>query len=315
MAYSSFSFAYVCDQNYEDLLLMSVASWRRFTSGAIYLVDLGVSSECKRILSRLASPLTLLEATTNADVPEDYIDSRIRAYCEKARIGLHGIGEDFVFLDSDVIITSPNFFSIFDAIAPNRVLASQSAWDTDFRWTYNESCLPHLRKISGVNDLTLTWGIPNSGVWAADRDTSRTLSMLWSPMFERAMICEKLRANLNPGTGIGDQEFMGLSMWRAGFHWVRLHGSYNMQVHDTRMRWQDSGGGHLFERAEEVKAIHFGVRLGETPHILESMIASQESREFVLSAYDSVGKWLTAELSAGGCVPCRTIEGDPDLAV
>jgi hypothetical protein len=281
---------YVCDRAYEEFLLVSVASWSRFRPCALAVVDLGMTDSGKEAIRRLVPSVKYL-TPVGGDTDGD-LSARRRAFRQKARVGLSNPFGRVVFLDADIVVVARSFFRIFSLIRPRSVLAAASAWDRDFTWTYNEQSLPLLRALTATRDLELSWPIPNSGVWAADSVSAALACQEWSTMMGRVYACGTLASAVNANTAVGDQEFMMLAARAAGVEWRRLHGSYNMQVHDSRMRWRGRDGGHFGERLQEVKAVHFAGCPEGDPEITTEMLGVPDSREFVLTAYQEVREWL-----------------------
>ena len=238
---------YVADKKHVVDLVFSMTSWRRFCDIPVVVVDIGLGTTAKRVLQGAFADVSWIGVDSN----RDFVDQRSWAYYQKSRVGLHVSADTIVFLDTDIVVVCPSFFSSLLAVKKGEVRASPSAWDKDLTWTYSEQSLPILRSISGMDQLALSERIVNSGVWSMHKSTAPKVSQVWSDLTRAAVTSPSLRKTLNAGTRVGDQEFLSLATAKLGMWWVPLHGSHNMQVHDTKMywRWGDGQvvGGHFAE--------------------------------------------------------------------
>jgi hypothetical protein len=231
---------------------------------------------------------------------------RINAYREKARIGLHETwnsvdSRPLIFLDADIIITDASFFDLLSSGDETTILASPSAWDRDLTWTYKAEALPVLRQASGLVDLTMQELIPNSGVLAAWAATWRQLSMIWAELYDSFLTQSAGMNVLHESRLPGDQEFLALACKMAKIHWQKLHGSFNMQVDPARMRWlwTNDGqpmGGHLTEKLQKVRAVHFGCNREGKLDLPFCALGSEPSRAWLRKCVDTA--W-SAAVAAG----------------
>jgi len=302
---------YVCDEARSHQLLMSVASWRRFKLDfSVRVIDLGLSRLTRQRLRIICGDVEFREPLDWLDVRHIPTDEPMRyeAYLQKTLVGRMGLAERILFLDSDILVVSTDFFSIFakdfgpGQQAPDKqdgLLASPSAWDTDLTFTYNSECLPALRRHSRFPDLELSFRLANSGVWRMDEGTAAAVSREWWRGYKGAVTDVELWKRINPGRRIGDQEFMTMACHRLNVPWVKLHGSYNMQIHQSRMPWTPGPdgiplGGHPEEAPAPVKAIHFGWQADYTVHIHESFIQDSAIRDWIGRQYAETAASLRA---------------------
>jgi hypothetical protein len=260
---------YVSDQSRLHQLALSLFSWRRFSGGDVFVVDLGLTEAGRRwlaescrvhLLSRLAPAMSLRHFGKDA--------RRIDAYREKTRIGMHASWANFaerplIYLDADIVVTEASFLDMVGNTPTNALSACPSVWDVDFNWTYKPEALMSLRMASGVADLALSDPMPNSGVTCARASTWAHLSRTWAAIYDAFLEITVESNVLRQGTLPGDQEFLALACRRCGVHWAHLHGSCNMQVDPRRMCWAQSADGHPMggrfgEPKNLVRAVHFG---------------------------------------------------------
>jgi hypothetical protein len=180
------------------------------------------------------------------------------------------------------------------------LVASASAWDRDFQWTYRENALPLLRKLAALPDLALTEAIPNSGVIAAYPSTWRRIATTWSDIYDSFLRSQQDRNNLRDGTLPGDQEFLALACLHSQVKWQKLHGSCNMQVDPKRMTWnskQNSAvyGGHFGEPVEPIRAVHFGCNRNGQLDLPENALGGDEHRSWLRCCVEKA--WAAAVAS------------------
>jgi hypothetical protein len=287
---SGLAVVYIADQQYASDLQFSVASWRRFVTFPITVIDLGLSAESRRQIDDRFGGISWLPFDGSAEWP----NKRDYAYLLKSRLGDLVRGEPVLFLDADIVVLAPSFFDAMGAVDEGEMLVSHSAWDRDFTWTYQADALPALREISGIEELDLSFEIPNSGVWAMRSRTAAAISSLWNTMLSRALASATVLRNLNPGTRVGDQEFLVLAARQAEVKWRRLHGSHNMQVHESRMPWIENGrsvlGGHHGEPPEPVRAVHYRFTPNAWIEIDETYIRSDYIRTWLQRHYAEIGE-------------------------
>lgn len=286
---------YVADADQANRLLMSVASGARFFSVPVRIIDIGLPSALKEQLKRLQEDVDFISPVDSLELPDSFPRARrYQALYQKTWVGRLVHANRMVFLDSDIVITSPEFEGIFARICEGSVCVSPSAWDRDLHWKYSPASLPMLRAHVGIADLSLDDAVYNSGVWGMTGETAASVSEVWTADYRRAVLDEALHRSLNPRAMIGDQEYLGISARKLGVRIVLLHGSYNMQVHENRMPWgmvQDgSVGGHLGEPMEPVKAVHYNN--GRDVSVAPKQIASPAIRDWIRAQYASVLDFL-----------------------
>lgn len=286
---------YVCDLGRLHHLLTSIASWQRFATYPIAVVDIGLTERGRRAIAAVAvADVRFLPPCDSPPVPGCVVDRRrAHAYAQKTLIGMIGAGDPIIFLDSDILVVHPDFLPRLVTVPERSLLAAPSVWDADFTWTYTATSLRWLRSVTGQPSLTLATPICNSGVWAMRRRDAGAVAPHWHAAFRAALDAPGLHETLKPGTQIGDQEFLVPACNAAGVTWRRLHGSFNMQVHERLMPWKEGPGGHplgggLGEPLEPVLAIHYGCEPDGSVHLTSDMIASQATREWICAQYRAV---------------------------
>jgi hypothetical protein len=286
--------AYVSDQSRLSQLLLSITSWRRFVALPVFVIDIGLSTHGRAAVQTVCDGyVTFLKSEEMSAIP-GYADTRRAfAFYQKTLVGLLAAGDPLIFLDADILVTHESFIPMLGDVRPGELLASPSAWDVDFTWTYSAESLPFLRASTGDATLKLDHPICNSGVWAMRSASARTVAAAWSRMFRTALDSGALRSTLRRGTQIGDQEFLLPACLRTDTWWTRLHGSFNMQIHERRMRWlvgKDGHpvGGHLAEDPQPVRSIHFGCAPDGSVDLEEAMIACPAIRGWVADQYQRV---------------------------
>jgi hypothetical protein len=300
--------AYVCDYGRLHHLLVGIASWRRFSALQVYVVDIGLTDAGRRAVTAVADgDVRFFQPANTAPVP-DYLPTKQRAYAylQKTLVGSHPVGDPVIFLDSDILVVHASFLNDIARVRAGELLATLSAWDSDFTWTYSPDSLPWLRAATGDSKLTLAYPVCNSGVWAARRADAELLATHWHARFRAALDAPGLRATLRPGTDIGDQEFLVPACGEIGVIWRRLHGSFNMQIHERRMPWAEGAaghplGGHVNEPLEAVRAIHYGCELDGSVNVEEGMIATLAIRHWIRRQYRECCEFVREKL--GGCFP------------
>lgn len=283
--------AYVADQSRAVELQMSLASWTRFFTVPVKVIDLGLSEEVRASLHRLHSDIEFLKPSPIPELSLQHPHAqRLRALYQKTILGHLLQVEKLVCLDADIVITSPRFRDIFSQIRPGAVLISPSAWDRDLHWKYNLRCLDHLRQHTRMPDLTLDTPTYNAGVWGMAPPTMALVSEVWCEAFRKAIGDLTLQQMLNKGSMIGDQEYLSITIAKLSLGPDRLHGSFNMQVHDNRMPWSvEDGeivGGHLDEPLLPIKAIHYNN--GRDVSVPAKQIRSPEVRAWIHSQYENI---------------------------
>lgn len=288
--------AYVADESRLHHLLASIASWRRFDTWALAVVDIGLSASGRSRVVRVArGPVNFYPAAAVASlslqgVPDAH---RARAFEQKALVGTHVVGDPIVFLDADILAVHPSFIEDLGKVGSGEMRAARSAWDADFTWTYTAASLPELRRIIGRPDFKADDPVCNSGVWAMRADTASQVAPVWHQMYRAAVGSPALRETIRPGTAIGDQEFLLPACATMGVSWVCLPGAFNMQVHERLMPWVVGPGGHLLGGHREgpmevVRGVHYGCEPDGTPRLDATMIACAAVREWLQGQYASV---------------------------
>jgi hypothetical protein len=286
---SSPTVAYVADQLRVHQLLVSIASWVRFASHPVAVVDIGLTSEGRTRIERLTDGRMIFLAPVEIP-PQKPSSQRTVAFEQKTLLGGRVPGDPIVFLDTDILVAHPSFLTNLAQVPPNTLRASRSAWDADFTWTYTAESLRELCRATNQPDLHLTDPIVNSGVWAMRAATAARVVAGWNRGFRAAVDSPDLSHTLRPRTGIGDQEFLLPACRACGVAWDPLHGSFNMQVHERRMPWlpDRSGrprGGHIGEPAEPIRAVHYGCEPDGTVRLEPEMIASETLRRWIAAEY------------------------------
>lgn len=283
---------YVCDESRAHHLSISIASLRRFTALPICVVDIGLSASTRVCVQLVAEErVTFCPPMASPPILDHVVGKqRANAFVQKTLIGSIAIGDPLIYLDSDILVVHPGFLDKLIEVQEGELLATPSAWDADFTWTYSTDSLSWLRQATGKADLSLEYPICNSGVWAMRRSAASAMSPCWHTSFRMALDSPQLWATLRPGTGIGDQEFLIPACRANGIVWTQLHGSFNMQVHENRMPWLDidSGhplGGHSYEYPQPVMAIHYGCGIDGTVTLDEHLIASPILRQWIVEQY------------------------------
>lgn len=282
---------YVCDTGRLHHLLMSVCSWRRYASFPMIVVDIGLTERARAsIRSVLAESVTFHAPLNTGTAPPSAEQQRIFAYLQKTALGKIRAGDPIIFLDSDILVVDGDFFPRLLAVKPGELLASPSAWDADFLWTYTDRALPALQRVSNFPSLQMASPVCNSGVWAMRSNDAADVAAQWLRAYRAAIASPDLVAATRPGRLIGDQEFLIPACHAAGVTWTPLHGSFNMQVHESKMRWELSAGAHPFgghksEHSERVRAIHFGCERDGRVSIDEDMLPTDEVRAWVHAHY------------------------------
>ena len=285
---------YVSDRSRLSQLLLSITSWRRFVALPVSVVDIGLSARGRAAVEAVCDgDVTFLKSEEISGIP-DYVDARQAfAFFQKTLVGLLAAGDPLIFLDADILVTHESFIPVLSDVRPDELLASPSAWDTDFTWTYSAESLPFLRAATGDATLKLDHPICNSGVWAMRSASARTVAAAWSRMFRTAFNSRALRSTVRLGTQVGDQEFLLPACSFTDTSWTRLHGSFNMQIHERRMRWLAGAeghpaGGHLAEDPQPVRSIHFGCAPDGSVDLDAAMIACPAIRGWVAGEYQCV---------------------------
>ena len=295
--------AYVADRSRLHHLLMSIASWRRFEPCMVSVIDIGLGDDGRSCVNAVADgDITFHEPGPSAPL-HNPISPVPRAYAfeQKTMVGCIVQGDPIVFLDSDVLVVSSSFLRRLSEVSDNQLIAVPSAWDSDYLWTYTPASSSLLRSVMDQNNFHLEDPICNSGVWAMRSESAAEVAPVWHSMLRKALESRELQETIRHGTEIGDQEFLvpAASCCNAG--WSRLHGSFNMQVHENRMGWSigDSGnvmGGHLLEALEPVRAIHYGCNPDGTVALEADMIASADIRAWIKNEYRSCWEIVRTKL-------------------
>jgi hypothetical protein len=283
---------YVADRSRLHHLLISIASWRRFEPCSASVIDIGLYGEGRSCVEVVADgDVIFLEPGYTAPFCKRISAVRRQyAFEQKTMVGSIVRGDPIVFLDSDVLVVNPTFLRELSEVNNNQLLAVPSAWDSDFSWTYTAASLPLLRSVTQQEDIRLEDPICNSGVWAMRSKSAAEVAPVWHSMLHKALDSRELLKTIRRGTDIGDQEFLVPACKSRNIGWAHLHGSFNMQVHENRMRWsiEQSGnvlGGHLFEPLKPVRAIHYGCNPDGTVHFCADMIASADIRAWIGNEY------------------------------
>lgn len=281
--------AYVADQSRVHQLLVSIASWMRFAHFQVAVVDIGLSSAGRTRIERLTEGQVTYLAPVAARSRRGSCQRTI-AFEQKSLLGLQALGDPIVFLDADMLVVHPSFLANLVQLPRDTLRASRSAWDADFNWTYSAESLSELRRVTGQDALQLTDPIVNSGVFAMRAATAARVAPEWHRGFRGAIDSLELSRTLQAGTNIGDQEFLLPACRTCGVAWEPLHGSFNMQVHERRMRWIPEASGHpqaahLGEPPEPVKAIHYGCEPDGSVRLDAAMIASESLRGWIAGEY------------------------------
>lgn len=286
---------YVSDRSRLSQLLMSITSWRRFAKLPVFVLDIGLSARDRVAVETVCDGnVTLMKSGGMSAIPRDVVARRQAfAFSRKTLLGLLAAGDPLIFLDADILVTHESFIPALSDVRPDELLASPSAWDADFTWTYSAESLRFLREYTGDATLELDHPICNSGVWAMRSASARSAAAAWSRMFRTALDSRGLRSTLRPGTQVGDQEFLLPACSLTGTSWTKLHGSFNMQVHEQRMRWLAGldghpVGGHLSEDPQTVRSIHFGCAPDGSVELEAAMIACPAIRGWVADQYQGV---------------------------
>lgn len=307
--------AYVCDQGRLHQLLVSIASWRRFGAWPICIVDLGLTERGREAVDALVGDSVTFCARATSFVPHDAAEGpRLTAYVEKTLVGAKADADVVVFLDSDIVVVGPDTIDHLASAGAGELLASPSAWDRDFTWTYRDGALVHLRRLTEDPDLRMASPICNSGVWSMRRDDAAVVSKQWAAAYVGALRTPDLWAQVRPGALIGDQEFLVPAGRSVGVAWRRLHGSFNMQVHENRMPWHlgRAGhplGGHACEEPEPVRAIHYGCAVDGTVVLDADMIGSSDVRRWIRDQYADC--WTAASRALAGAGFTGVEKADP----
>lgn len=293
---SNTTVVYVSDQSRLSQLLLSIASWRRFVTLPVLVLDIGLSERGRSAVEAVCEDAVIFLKPSDPPAIPSYVEARRQAvaFSQKTLLGLRAGGDPLIFLDADILVTHESFLQVLSGVRPDELLASASAWDADYTWTYSAKSLRLLRAFTGNAELELDHPICNSGVWAMRSGRARTVAAAWCRTFHTALASRALRSTVRSGAQVGDQEFLLPACSLTGTSWTRLHGSFNMQVHERRMRWLAGTdghptGGHLSEDPQPVRAIHFGCARDGSVDLEEAMIASPAIRAWVTDQYQRVG--------------------------
>lgn len=300
---------YLCDQRRIHQVGVSIFSWQRFRALDIFVIDYGLSCAARNWLIQSCGVRVLALAS---HVSLDFLGAdarRIGAYREKARIGLQpefeSLGDrTLIFLDADIVVTHPSFFNIVDSFDCSSFVASPSAWDRDFTWTYEAKALTLLREVSRVPTFGMNMPIPNSGVTASTTTMWRRVSAVWAEMYDAFLKRSGSQNVVRAGRLPGDQEFLSLALQWCKVPWVRLHGSCNMQVDPMRMRWVQNSrlhplGGHLDEEPQPVRAVHYGCEPNGEITLGCGMLGSFTSRKWLREEVRTA--WVAAHKAGISC--------------
>ena len=264
-------------------------SWRRFACYPTLVVDYGLTEFQGRILTDSFENLAIRLAKPAE--PRLPIGQSQRAYLLKCTIGHQFELDRILFLDSDILVVRGSLFDTVAATPAGCIGASPSAWDRDFSWSYTASSLPILRRITGIPSLDIGFEVPNSGVWYGESPHIETVGREWHRQLTDALESPALSASLRDNRSIGDQEFLSTACKALGVTWHKLPGRLNMQVHDTKMEWEQDPegtllGGHIGEEISAVEAIHFGCNTDFTIsraalHISDDCVADAIVEEYL----------------------------------
>jgi hypothetical protein len=284
--------AYVADRTRLHHLLISIASWRRFEPCLASVIDIGLCDDGRRCVEAVADGDVTFQEPCDSAPFHKHISAVRRPYAfeQKTMVGSIVQGDPIVFLDSDVLVVNPSFLQKLSEVRDKQLIAVPSAWDSDYLWTYTAASLSSLRSVTKQENFHLQDPICNSGVWAMRSKSAAAVAPVWHSMLHKALDSRELQETVRRGTQIGDQEFLVPAARCCNTGWTHLHGSFNMQVHENRMRWsiEESGnvlGGHLLEPLEPVRAIHYGCDADGTVALEADMIASPDIRAWIRNEY------------------------------
>jgi|GEM_PF-5425314 len=315
--------AYVADESRLHHLILSIASWRRFELCKVCVIDIGLGTRGRSAVEAVAGrDVGFLSPVATTPLPEHIMERRrTYAFEQKAILGCIIQGDPIIFLDSDILVVHPRFIRDLAQVTDNQLFAVPSAWDSDYSWTYTRASCRFLRHATSPVDFRLDNPICNSGVWAMRSKLASAVAQVWHAMFRKALDSQELLATLRPGTQIGDQEFLLPACICYGASWIRLHGSFNMQVHENRMPWsihEPDGvhGGHRHEHPQPVRAIHYGCSPNGTVPLADEMISSVEIRAWIQEEYRTCWQIVQRRLqgrtrkssSSGGRVSRRWVK-------
>ena len=286
--------SYVADRSRLHQLLMSIASWQRFETLPVAVIDIGLTASCRDAVRRICDDqVDFLAAAVTGPMTSEMPDlQKVRAFEQKALLGSCVQGDPIVFLDTDILVVHRDFMANLSRVEQGTLAAAPSAWDRDFTWTYTASSLQHLKRLLNLECFSLNYPICNSGVWAMRKDSASAVSPIWHKMFRSAIDDPYVCASIKPGTGIGDQEFLLPACSRAGVLWNPLPGTFNMQVHHALMPWRIGNdghprGGHKSEPSGLILAVHYGCDADGTAPVPADVLPCSEVRDWLKIEYET----------------------------